>query len=250
MESTLKNVQISDKSKFLTAVFKYVFLFMMITVGVNVLLGLIFKYFFPIDAAINGEGIIDPTTQASASVYIGLLIGSGIFLIVLMIWIMVVSFRQNANLFVPFTLYAICMGVLLSACTLFVPIETVAISLGITCLVFGAMFAIGYFVKVNISILSMVVLGILIGSLLIFLFNLIWMLFFPGFTAMFWLVSYAIFGAMMLITIIDVARMKQIAEKGEGSRNIALYCAFNLYVDFVYMFIRILGIVARFTSNK
>lgn len=250
MEHTLKNVQISEKSKFLAAVFKYVFLFLAITAGVAAVLGVIFGYLFPINSYI-GSADYNPTTEAAFSVYIGLLIGSGIFMLVLMFWIMFVSFRQNSNLFVPFTLYATTMGVFVSACTLFVPVAIVAISLGITCLTFGAMFAIGYFTKVNTNILGMIVIGLFVGALLISIFNLIWMLVIKtGFQNIYWLVSFMIFGAMMLITIIDVARMKQIAEKGEGTRNLALYCAFNLYVDFIYMFLRILSFVARFTSNR
>lgn len=254
MESTLKNVQIEDKSKFLTAVFKYIFLFLAITAGVCALVGLLFTHFFPIDSfMINNIGTqgYDPTQATNFWVYAGLLIGSGIFLFILMIWIMVVSFKGRGNLFVPFTLYSIAMGVVLSACTMFTPIETIAISLGITVLVFGIMFLIGYFSKVNTSILWMIVVGILIGSLLISLFNIVWMLFFKdSFKNIYWLVSFAVFGAMMLVTIIDVANMRRIAERGEGTRNVALFCAFNLYVDFIYMFIRILAIVARFSGRK
>lgn len=253
MESALKNVQISDKSKFLTAVFKYIFLFLGITAVVCAAVGFIFTQLFPIDSIINSVGTegYDPTQITNFWVYAGLLIGSGIFLFILMIWIMVVSFKGRGNLFVPFTLYAIAMGVVLSACTMFTPIETIAISLGITVLVFGLMFVIGYFTKVNTSILWMIVIGIFIGALLISLFNIIWMIFFPDtFKNVYWLVSFAIFGAMMLVTIIDVANMRKIAERGEGSRNVALFCAFNLYVDFIYMFIRILAIVARFSGRK
>ena len=255
METTLNNVTISEKSKFLAAVFKYVFFFLLITAAVNGLLGFIFLELFPIQSYINaasiGEGTYDPSSEQYFAVYAGLLIGSGIFLFALMIWIMVVSFRQRGNLFIPFTLYAVNMGVLLSACTLFVPVTTVAISLGITCLTFGVMFVIGYFTKVNTSILWMIVVGLLVGALLISLFNIIWSLVSPvTFDNIYWLVSFAIFGAMMLITIIDVANMKRIAERGEGSRNLALYCAFNLYVDFIYMFIRILALVARFSGRR
>lgn len=255
MESTLKNVQISEKSKFLAAVFRYVFFFLLITAAVNAILGFVFLQLFPIQSFINsaaiGSGTYDPSSETYFGVYVGLLIGSGIFLFALMIWIMIVSFKGRGNLFVPFTLYAIAMGVLLSATTLFVPFETVAISLGITCLVFGLMFVIGYFAKVNTSILWMIVMGLFIGAALISVFNLIWMLVFPStFDNLYWLVSFAVFGAMMLVTIIDVANMRRIAERGEGSRNVALFCAFNLYVDFIYMFIRILAIVARFSGRR
>lgn len=251
METTLRNVDISEKSRFLSAVFLYVFIFMAITAGVCAAISVIFNNIFHIVPYLAGETVPDEFfALEGVKVYLGLLIGSALFMFVLMIWIMIVSFRQKGNLIVPFTLYAITMGVLLSACTMFVDWQTVAISLGITCLAFGVMFVIGYFTKVNTNILWMIVTGIFIGALLISLFNIIWMLFFPGFQTIYWLVSYAIFFAMMLVTIIDVANMRRIAESGEGTRNLALFCAFRLYVDFIYMFIRILAIVARFSGRK
>ena len=51
--------------------------------------------------------------------------------------------------------------------------------------------------------------------------------------------------AMLFITAFDFYRVKKIASKGEQSNDLALYCAFNLYVDFIYILIRILSILAR-----
>jgi len=54
----------------------------------------------------------------------------------------------------------------------------------------------------------------------------------------------------MLITIFDVWRVKKIAQRGEQTNNVALFCAFNLYVDFIYIFIRVLSFVASIYGRR
>lgn len=253
MESSFSQVQPSSKSKFASAVFLYVFIGLLITAVVAAALGFIFTNVFPVAYVEQGSGqiVVDPTTQANFNVYLGLMIGSGIAYIILMIWIMVATFRNKGNLAVPFTLYAIVMGVLISSFVLFIRIELIAISFGITCVVFGSMFCIGWFSKRDLSVIGMIASGLLLGGLLMCAFNLIWMFVSPKtFTVMNWVVSFVFLIAIMLITIIDVARIKHIQESGEGSRNLALYCAFNLYVDFIYIFLRVLAFVARIYNNK
>ena len=257
MEDSLRNFQKKEQprqqevsvssSKFIGKVFLYTSIALLITAITAAILGLIFsRAIQPLDYnytefEINVE-LITP--------YIYLLIGSVIVYIPLIIWIHIVAFRGRGRLDVPFVIYAIVMGVFISAFTMFVPFEVIAISFGITCVVFGLLSLIGLLSKKNLSILGLIAMGIMLGALFIFLFNLIWSLFLPGFQSLYWLVSYAIFFAMMLITIFDVWRVKKIAQRGEQSNNVALYCAFNLYVDFIYIFIRILGIVASIYSRK
>ena len=112
------------------------------------------------------------------------------------------------------------------------------------------MFLIGWFTKRDLSILGMIGFGMIIGLLFIGLFNVIWMLFFPGFEMIYWVVSYGMFAAMLLITIFDINRVKRIADSGEQSNKTAILCAFNLYVDFIYIFIRILSIVVRIYARS
>lgn len=151
---------------------------------------------------------------------------------------------------IPFVLYSLVMGVFISSFTMFVPIAVIAISFGITSIVFGILALIGLTSKKDLSFLGLVALGIFFGAILVSLFNVIWSLFLPGFQPLYWVVSFAIFGAMMLITIFDVWRVKKIAQRGEQTTNVALFCAFNLYVDFIYIFIRILGFVASIYGRR
>lgn len=257
MEDSLRNYEKKEQqrpqevsassSKFIGKVFLYTAIALLITAVTAAIIGVIFsKAIRPLDYNYT-EFEIDVELFKP---YIYLLIGSVIVYIPLIIWIHIVAFRGRGRLDIPFVIYAIVMGVFISAFTMFVPFEVIAISFGITCLVFGLLSLIGLLSKKNLSVLALIAMGIFVGALFVFLFNFIWSLFFPGFQSLYWLVSYAIFFAMMLITIFDVWRVKKIAQKGEQSNNIALYCAFNLYVDFIYIFIRILGIVATMYSRK
>ena len=255
MEDSLKNFETKQakpvsvsSSKFIGKVFLYTAIALLITAITSAIIGIIFsRAIRPLDYNYT-EFVIDTELFAP---YIYLLIGSIIVYIPLIIWIHIVAFRGRGRLDVPFVIYAIVMGVFISAFTMFVPIEVIAISFGITCLVFGLLSLIGLTAKKDLSFLGMIAMGIFFGALLVALFNIIWSFFFPAtFQMMYWLVSYAIFFAMMLITIFDVWRVKKIAQKGENSNNIALYCAFNLYVDFIYIFIRILAIVASIYSRR
>lgn len=257
MEDSLKNFQQQEQrqqqvsvssSKFIGKVFLYTSIALLITAIVAAIIGFIFSSAIqPVDYNYT-EFVIDVD---KIKPYLYLLIGSAIAYFPIIIWIHFGAFRGRGRLDVPFVIYAIIMGVFISAFTMFVPIEVIAISFGITCVIFGILALIGLTAKRDLSFLGLVALGLFLGALLVALFNIIWSLVFPGtFQTLYWIVSYAIFIAMMLITIFDVWRVKKIAQKGENSNNIALYCAFNLYVDFIYIFIRVLGIVASLYSRR
>jgi len=248
MENTFSSVQPTSKSKFASAVFLYLFIGLAITAVVAAIMGYIFKFALPVDY--SSSGFIDPAKQQNANIYFGIMIGAFIAYIILMIWIMCATFKNKGNLVVPFTLYAIVMGVLISSFTLFIRIELIAASFGITCLIFGALFLIGWFSKRDLSALALVGCGLIFGAMLMALFNLIWMFVSPAtFNVMNWIISFVLLIAIMLITIVDFARIKQIEQSGEGSKNLALFCAFNLYVDFIYIFLRVLIFIARITNR-
>ena len=99
------------------------------------------------------------------------------------------------------------------------------------------------------STLAVVGLGLLIGALILSLFNFILYLI-VGFEPLYWIVSFLFFIAIILLTIFDLNNVKQIAMNGGGERNVAFMCALNLYVDFIYIFIRILRIIAIIMGNK
>ena len=144
------------------------------------------------------------------------------------------------------------MGLLLSELVLFVPWPILGITFVITAGVFGIMFLISYISKGSLNFLGVLGLGLFIGAGIISLVG--WILLLTGvlgdYMTLYWIVSLLTFAAIMFITIWDMWRIKKIAEGGEMSDNLVLYCAFILYVDFIYLFMRILRIVLYFVSRR
>ena len=230
-------------TKWASKVFLYMFMAIGITAVVSAIIGVIFTTIWPLEY--GNEVNVD-----AAKAYIALFIIAFIMYIPLILWIHLSVFKEKSKPMVPYILYSIVMGVFISGFTMFVPFHLIAISFGLTCFTFGIMFVIGWFTKKDLSILGMIGYGMIIGIFFIAIFNIIWMLFFPGFEIIYWVISYGMFAAMLLITIFDINRVKRIADSGEQSNKTAVICAFNLYVDFIYIFIRILSVVVRLYANN
>ena len=205
-------------------VFLYMFIGLAITAAVSFGVGFIIY-----QSLVNGA---DP--EMIGNVYLGLMIGSGISILVLTFVINFVLLRGKHSILVPAIIYVVLMGVLLSSFALFIDWKILGMAFGITSGIFLIMTLIATLTKGNLHPLLMIGIGLLIGSLVLSLVN--WLI---GSSTIMWIVTFAVFAAMMLITMFDIWNIKKITERGELSNNISLYCAFTLYVDFIYIFIRV-----------
>lgn len=168
--------------------------------------------------------------------YEGLVIGASIFNLVLIFVIQFSVFRKQGEKSIvgPFALYATSMGVLLSTLMITYDLVTLALSFGVSALLFGAMALYGAKTKQNLRPMGMVASMAFLGVFVLSIINLIW------FNEMiYWVVSFASFGLILLITAYDVWRIQRQIESGMVSKNIAMYLAFQLYVDFIYILIRV-----------
>ena len=93
-------------------------------------------------------------------------------------------------------------------------------------------------------------LSMLFGSMIVFLFSWLMSLWMPALGMMIYIIDFVIFIAIMLLTLVDIVRITRIAEQGEMSTNLALYCSFIIYVDFIYIFIRIVYYLAIFSQRR
>jgi len=215
---------VSTQTGFLAKVFGWLF------VGLGLSAAIAFGTFL-----LLGNGLL------TADQYMNLLIGSTVIYFVLMIFIQVRIFRNrvgrtNKSIAIPFILYSIVMGIVLSTLMLAYDMSILAASFGVTALVFGVMGAYGYFTKRNLNVMATIAVGVLIGGLILSLVNI-----FLASSSLYWIVSFATFGAVMLITAYDMWRMKSDMVMGRTDTNNAMFWAFRLYVDFIYLFIRITG---------
>ena len=206
-------------------VFLYMFIGLFITTVVAFGIGGAFYY-----ALTQGA---DP--ELIIQVGLGLTIGSAISLFILMIIINVVTLRGKHSIVVPALLYCVLMGAIMSWFTLLVDWRILGMAFGITSGIFLIMTLIALLTRGNLHPLWMMAMGLFIGSGILCLVN--WLI---GSDTIAWIVTFAIFAAMMLITMFDIWNIKRICERGAMSNNLALYCAFTLYVDFIYILIRII----------
>ena len=231
-------VTTSSGSKFIGATFLYMTIALVITFGVVAALGSVLKF-----GLYNGSAF-------ELETFFTFFIVALVLYIPVMLWVHIAACRNGRTVGPAFFIYSIVMGVLLSPIALY-DFWILVISFGSTCLAFAIMALIAWTSKSNMAKLAVFGFGLLIGTVILSLVNLIFYFIAPEtYTILYAVVSFLFFFAIILLTIVDLKRVQQIAESGTGTKNIALLCALNLYVDFIYIFIRILRIVAVLFANR
>ncbi len=239
-KSRPSQVSVTEGSKFIGAVFLYMFLALVITGVVAAGIGALLEYF-----------VFNNQAEEFASAYLIVLITSLFLYIPTMIWVQVSALRKSKGMVPAYVVYSITMGLFLSTFTNFVPFFDIAIAFGGTCLAFGLMALIAWFSKKNLRTAGLIASGMVFGSMLLILINLPLQIFFPEvFNPISWGISFVMLIAVIIITAVDLRNVKEIAMRGGAENNVALLCALNLYVDFIYIFIRILFLVIRYSSKR
>lgn len=232
-------VSVSSGSKFIGGVFLYVFLALAITSVVATGMGALFYF------------TISKNSETAASSFIYILLISVFAYIPVLIWARIAAARNGKTMTTAYICYSAVMGVMISSFTVLVDFYIIAMAFGLTCLSFGVMALIAWNTKKNLSILSVVASGLFFGVIMLFLFNFILGLFLSDaqMLTLSWTISILVLVSVVLITVVDLNNVKQIAMNGGAGKNVALMCALNLYVDFIYIFIRIVSYLVRM-KNK
>lgn len=257
---TSNTFDLSDKRSVNTLIGKvygYMFFGILLTAVIAFGVGILFNLwiFGTINvASINYQDVTTNINRAGATTLLVVLAVSGISLFVMSFVVHFVFLRGKHSLAVPLFIYCVLMGLTLASLVIFVPWPVLAITFGITSGIYGIMYLIATLSKGNLSSLGIIGLGLLLGAGLIGLVGMILMmtgaLGSQGAMTLYWIISFMSFAAIMFVTIWDMWRIKKIAEQGEMSDNLVLYCAFNLYVDFIYLFLQVLRFVSYFYSKK
>jgi len=218
------------KTSLLSQTFGWVFVGLLITSIISISLAFMFNYF-----------LVNAASEAAAASLMGTyLVVLGVASVVQIVLMFVIQFGvirkgpTEKNIQVPYLLYTGTMGVVLSFLVLFVAFDVLASSLAITVLLFGLMYLFARQTKRNLNGLAIVGGSLLMGSFILMLVNI-----FLQSSQLDWILSFVLFGAIMLITLFDIWKVSKASEAGVTSKNLALFFAFQLYVDFVYIFIRI-----------
>lgn len=154
---------------------------------------------------------------------------------------MVIARTQSKPLAITmFSLFAIGMGTWISPLIISYDLGTIIYSLFVTAGVFGVMALYGALSKKDLTGFGSVLMMGLIGCLVLSLLNI----FFAN-NSLDWILSYVILAIYIGFVAFDVQRIKRLAESGQLNINTSLIMALNLYIDFVYIFIRVLAIIGR-----
>ncbi len=153
--------------------------------------------------------------------------------------------RSNKSLVVPYIIYALSMGLLMSSIVLVVNSIYVITSFGITAMLFGVMALYGYLTKRDLSRMASMSFTVLLGAIIVSVINII-----TRSSTIDWIISFVTFGVIMLFVSVDMWRIRRIADSGMGSQNLCLYCAFQLYIDFIYIFMRVLQFLTIFARDR
>lgn len=138
--STLSSVEITDRRgtlKFLSVVFGYMFIALVVTAGAC--FG--FAYWF--------ASLIVSNADTAATAIITTMIVSGILMLISSVVMSLTMFKQKKGAWIPFLFYAAVMGVFMSTFVMWIDAYTIGTAFGVTALVFLVMFCIGYFTKVS-----------------------------------------------------------------------------------------------------
>ena len=248
-QPVIQAVDLTDKQTkgvFLTKVYGWMFICLLITTVVAAGLGYGLMYFF-----------VNATEEAAVNIMTGMIIGaivSAIALLVMSFVLPITFIRGKHSIIVPLMIYVVLMGILLSMFTWAFEPVILAESFGITALVFGLMALLGHLSKGRLAGIGAIMLGLIIGAGLLSLVNFLMILIGgikPENVMISWIVSLAVFAFLMFMTMWDVARINQIASKGDtGNNNLVHYCAYILYSDFIALLVRVIYYVAMFTRRR
>ncbi|MFA6755855.1 MAG: Bax inhibitor-1 family protein [Bacilli bacterium] len=243
-----KSVYVTPEKKELTIPFTVsVLLYMALALLITGAIGFGLGYF--LNQLLNGATGDEQLTNNLFITYLIMLIVSGIGILVITIIMSFMTFKKK-NVLVPYIIYAVFMGILFSSLVGFLDGSyLLSATFVVSAILFLVMCLFGYIFKGKIGW----ILGILIGACvvcgilcLVNLFLFPWALgvesAFDASCTIYWIIELVMLGVMLISTFVDMYRIRKIAESGEGSKNVAIYCALNLYTDFIAIFVRVLYI--------
>jgi len=232
-------IQVGNRALNMAKVYGYLFLALLFTGGIAFGVGYLFS-----------RWLVANPEQANGGM-IAILIASAVGLLILSFVVHGVAFRNKHSVLPYYIAYVVLMGTLLSTFTMFIDWRILGIAFGITSIVIGLDAIVALFAKSNFNWVAMMGISLLLGAGLVFLFSWLMILLFPGvFGPILYIIDFVVFVAIVLLTLVDIVRITKIAEQGEMNRNLALYCSFIIYTDFIYIFIRIVYYIAIFSNRR
>ena len=138
-----------------------------------------------------------------------------------------------------YCLYAFLTGLTLSFLFVYFKLDSIVYVFGITSSIFALMAVLGHFTKIDFTKLGSILLMALIGIIIASVINMFLKL--TSFDLGITIVGIIIF---MFYIAYDIQKVKYIANSLEEDKA-AIICAFQLYLDFINLFIKLLRLLGK-----
>lgn len=217
-----------------------VFIFFGIGILLSALISLAMPYAYQAFGWIDLSKVTGIAVRAYGDGLLIMMISTLVILFIFSLVNQLVLFKRGAMHPIMYFLYCIIMGIAISFTSMFVDFYTFAIAFGVSALAFILMGLIGYFSKGHLKSFAVFGIALFICSAVLSLFN--WFIF--GSNWLYWIITFATLFGVLLFTSFDVRMIKTYQESQAESTGLAIFCAFVLYNDFIYIFLRILQIAA------
>ncbi len=139
-----------------------------------------------------------------------------------------------------FFLYSMLTGLTFSVIFAAFELETIAYALFATAGFYGVLAYIGYRTEADLTNIGRILFITLIFGLILSIINI-----FMGSETLDIVLDWVLLAVFAGLTIYDMNKVKNMAQMGMETDRVAIYGAFQLYLDFINMFIRILSIMGR-----
>lgn len=141
-----------------------------------------------------------------------------------------------------FLIYSLSVGLVFSFYLELYDISTIMYAFGMTSVTFAGCGIVGYVIKKDLSGIARAAMFALIGIIVVSLFSLITGSYNDQFML---LMDYGIILIFAVLTAKDTQTMKNIANSDNAGFNGIMFCALNLYLDFINMFFAFIRIAGR-----
>lgn len=160
-------------------------------------------------------------------------------------FILVIFFSARVNKMSPttakicFILYSFVNGLTFSSIFVLFEISSIIYVFLITALIFGIFGAIGYFTKIDLHGFGLYLLMALVGTIIATAINII----FLNSTSFDLILSIIFILIFIGLTAYDVQHVKELSESGVDNDVAAINGAFELYLDFINIFLHLIQII-------
>ena len=209
------------------------------------------KTFFWMFLGLLGSGIIAWYTYSSG-LFENIILGNHFNVLLIVEILVVLAFSLLFKKLPPtivgilYFVYAMINGITLSNIFAIFELYSIVYLFIVSALIFAVFALIGFFTKKDLSSWSPYITVFLIAGIVLSLINL-FILKNPTFDL---IVDWLILGLFCGITIYDINKIKLLQSSPDiNQEKIHIYCAMELYLDFINIFLRILSIFGKRRSN-